>query len=222
MQLSIVVPMLNEADQLPDLLEHLSPLSRQGAEVILVDGGSSDDSVAMARAGGFQVIDNSPGRARQMNAGAWASMGDVLLFLHADTRLPEGAMMAIEQAMHRHKWGRFDVRIAGRSSTLRLVASLMNWRSRLSGIATGDQGIFVSRSVFNSIGGYPELPLMEDIDICRALKKIGKPACLRLRVLTSGRRWEQRGVWRTILLMWWLRWRYWLGAPVEEIAKAYR
>ncbi|HKU52504.1 MAG TPA: glycosyltransferase family 2 protein [Nitrospira sp.] len=140
MQLSIVVPMLNEADQLPDLLEHLSPLSRQGAEVIVVDGGSSDGSVAMARAGDFQVIESSPGRARQMNASARASMGDILLFLHADTRLPEGSMMAIEQAMHMHHWGRCDVRIAGRPSTLRLVASLMNWRSRLSSIATGDHG----------------------------------------------------------------------------------
>jgi len=222
MQLSIVVPMLNEADQLPDLLEHLSPLSSQGAEVIVVDGGSGDGSAAMVRAAGFHVIESSPGRARQMNVGARASRGDILLFLHADTRLPEGAMMAIEQAMHLHHWGRFDVRISGRPSTLRLVASLMNWRSRLSSIATGDHGIFVRRSVFDSLGGYPEEPLMEDIDICRALKRIGKPACLALRVSTSGRRWEQRGVWRTILLMWWLRWRHWLGAPVKEIAKAYR
>lgn len=222
MLISIVVPILNEAEQLSDLLGHLSTWSQMGAQVILVDGGSDDGSAEIARAAGFHIIQSLPGRARQMNAGAQTSTGDSLLFLHADTRLPDGAMTAIERAMRSYQWGRFDVHIVGRPFTLRLVAALMNWRSRLSSIATGDQGIFVRRSAFDSIGGYPEQPLMEDIEICRALKSIGKPACLRLRVSTSGRRWEQRGVWRTILLMWWLRWRYWRGTPVEDLAKAYR
>ncbi len=222
MKLSIVVPILNEAEQLPDLLGHLLPFAHLGAQIILVDGGSHDGSADMATAAGFAVIESPPGRAKQMNTGAHASTGEVLLFLHADTRLPDGAMLAIERAMRTHQWGRFDVHIVGRPLLLRLVAALMNWRSRLSGIATGDQGIFVRRCLFDDFGGYPEQPLMEDIDLCRRLKKIGKPACLRLRVFTSGRRWEQRGVWRTILLMWWLRWRYWQGTPVEDLAKAYR
>lgn len=222
MKLSIIVPMLNEASGLPDLCEHLVPLARAGAEVILVDGGSRDGSLAIARAAGFRVLKSAAGRARQMNAGAVQSSGDALLFLHADTRLPEGALIGVTQALRQRPWGRFDVRIAGKPQTLRLVAALMNWRSRLTGIATGDQALFMTRQAYAAVGGFPEQPLMEDIDICRALKTLGRPACLPLRVLTSGRRWEQRGVWRTIALMWWLRWRYWLGAPVEEVARAYR
>lgn len=222
MRLSIIVPMLNEAAGLPDLCEHLVPLARAGAEVILVDGGSRDGSVTIARAAGFRVLESAAGRAHQMNAGAAESSGAALLFLHADTRLPEGALIAVTQALRQRPWGRFDVRIAGKPQALRLVAALMNWRSRLSGIATGDQALFMTHQAFAAVGGFPEQPLMEDIAICRALKTVGRPACLPLRVLTSGRRWEQRGVWRTIALMWWLRWCYWLGAPVEDIARAYR
>lgn len=222
MKLSIIVPMLNEAAGLPDLCEHLVPLSRAGAEIIFVDGGSQDESAAIVHAAGFRVLTSPPGRARQMNAGAKQSNGDTLLFLHADTRLPEGALIAIAQALRQHRWGRFDVRIAGKPRTLRLVAALMNWRSRVTGIATGDQGLFMTSQAFKDVGGFPEQPLMEDIDICRVLKAKGSPACLRQQVVTSGRRWETRGVWRTIALMWWLRWRYWQGAPVEDIARAYR
>lgn len=222
MRLSTIVPMLNEAAGLPDLCEHLVPLGRAGVEIVFVDGGSQDGSEAVAQAMGFRVLASPPGRARQMNAGAAQSDGDALLFLHADTRLPEGALIAITEALRQHQWGRFDVRIAGKPWALRLVSALMNWRSRLSGIATGDQGLFMTRQAFEEVGGFPEQPLMEDIDICRALKAKGSPACLPLQVVTSGRRWETRGVWRTIALMWWLRWRYWLGAPVEDIARAYR
>ncbi|CAJ0723281.1 TIGR04283 family arsenosugar biosynthesis glycosyltransferase [Ralstonia pickettii] len=222
MKFSIVVPMLNESTGLPDLCEHLVPLARSGVEIIFVDGGSQDGSEAIAHAAGFRVLTSAAGRARQMNAGAAASSGDVLLFLHADTRLPPGAMIAISQTLRSHQWGRFDVRIAGKPMALRMVSALMNWRSRLSGIATGDQGLFMTRAAFEAVGGFADQPLMEDIDICRALKTRGKPACLALQVVTSGRRWEQRGVWRTIALMWWLRWRYWLGTPVEDIARAYR
>ncbi|MGQ0710440.1 MAG: TIGR04283 family arsenosugar biosynthesis glycosyltransferase [Rhodoferax sp.] len=222
MVLSIIVPMRNEAAQLPDLLAHLLPLVRQGTQLILVDGGSEDGSAAMARCAGFQVLDSAPGRARQMNAGAHASTGEALLFLHADTRLPDGALRAVEQALRDHPWGRFDVRISGRPWLLRVVSALMNGRSRLTGIATGDQALFMSRKAFDSVGGFSDQPLMEDIDMCVALKRLGAPACLRLRATTSGRRWEQRGVWRTVLLMWWLRWRYWWGASAQDIAKAYR
>ncbi|WP_434223250.1 TIGR04283 family arsenosugar biosynthesis glycosyltransferase [Sinimarinibacterium thermocellulolyticum] len=214
--------MLNEAAQLPSLLEHLLPFVRRGTEVVLVDGGSDDDSVALARAAGFTVLESAPGRARQMNLGARASRGEALLFLHADTRLPADALAAVDTALRHHVWGRFDVSIAGRSPLLPMVAMLMNLRSRLSGIATGDQAIFMTRRAFDAVGGFPDQPLMEDLAICQSLKRLGRPACLKLRVTTSGRRWDTRGVWRTIALMWWLRWRYWRGASPEALAKAYR
>ncbi len=232
MILSVVVPMLNEAAALPALLNHLRHLQAEGAEVVLVDGGSHDDSTSLARAAGFTVVEAERGRARQMNAGARHAHGDIVLFLHADTRLPEGAMQQVIQALapasspeaHRPAlvWGRFDVRISGRSPWLRVVARMMNLRSRLTGIATGDQAIFVQRGAFEACGGFPEQPLMEDIELSRRLKRLSRPACLRARALTSGRRWESRGVWRTIVLMWRLRLAYWLGASPESIAKAYR
>lgn len=232
MSLSVVVPMLNEAAALPALLNHLRHLQANGAEVVLVDGGSHDDSTSLARAAGFTVVEAERGRARQMNAGARHAHGDIVLFLHADTRLPDGAMHQVIQALapasspEAHSpapvWGRFDVRISGRSPWLRVVARMMNLRSRLTGIATGDQAIFVQRGAFEACGGFPEQPLMEDIELSRRLKRLSRPACLRARALTSGRRWESRGVWRTIVLMWRLRLAYWLGASPESIAKAYR
>ena len=158
-----------------------------------------------------------------MNAGAAKARGEVLLFLHADTRLPEGAdALVLEAVAQGAAWGRFDVRIEGRSALLRLVAALMNLRSRCSGIATGDQAIFVRADRFRRIGGYPDQPLMEDIELSRRLRAASPPRCLRQRVRTSGRRWESRGVWRTIVLMWWLRWRYWRGASPQALAEAYR
>ncbi len=220
--LAIVVPMLDEAATLPALLVHLAGWRARGCEVVLVDGGSRDDSVAMARAAGLRVVVAERGRARQMNAGAQACGGALLLFLHADTRLPEAADAMVRAALAVQAWGRFDVRIDGRPLMLRVVAALMNLRSRLSGIATGDQAIFVRREVFEALGGFPDQPLMEDIELSRRLLRVSRPACLRARVRTSGRRWEQRGVWRTILLMWRLRWAYWRGVPAERLAEAYR
>lgn len=224
MKLSIVVPVLNEATILPALLDHLLPLGRQGVEVILVDGGSEDGSAELARSAGFTVLQAARGRARQMNAGAAKATGDVLLFLHADTRLPAGASMLIEQALAagRSVWGRFDVCIEGKSGWFPVIAWLMNQRSRLTGIATGDQAIFVSRKAFAEVGGFPDQPLMEDVEISIRLKRLSPPACLRARVVTSGRRWETRGVWRTILLMWSLRLRYFLGTSPDVLARAYR
>lgn len=233
--ISIVVPMLNEAAALPALLGHLAGWRARGCEVVLVDGGSDDDSLAVARAAGFKVIATGRGRARQMNAGARSCSGAILLFLHADTRLPEAAdarvrtalagecpAPALRTAAATPAWGRFDVHIEGRPRMLRVVAALMNLRSRLTGIATGDQAIFVRRDVFAAVGGFPEQPLMEDIELSRRLLRVSRPACLRARVTTSGRRWEQRGVWRTIVLMWRLRWAYWRGVPPERLAEAYR
>ena len=220
--LAIVVPMVDEAATLPALLAHLAGWRARGCEVVLVDGGSRDDSVAMARAAGLRVVVAERGRARQMNAGAQACGGALLLFLHADTRLPEAADAMVRAALAVQAWGRFDVRIDGRPLMLRVVAALMNLRSRLSGIATGDQAIFVRREVFEAAGGFPDQPLMEDIELSRRLLRVSRPACLRARVRTSGRRWEQRGVWRTIALMWRLRWAYWRGVPAERLAEAYR
>jgi rSAM/selenodomain-associated transferase 2 len=193
---------------------------------VLADGGSSDSTPTLAQTWVDAVVDAPRGRALQMNAGAARARADVLLFLHADTRLPPLADVLVLQAVQRSDkgacWGRFDVRIEGRPRMLRVVAALMNLRSRASGIATGDQAIFITREAFERVGGFPEQALMEDIEISRRLKRLGRPACLRARVCTSGRRWEQRGVWRTIVLMWRLRWRYWRGESPARLAEAYR
>jgi rSAM/selenodomain-associated transferase 2 len=222
-KLSIIVPTLNEAAALADMLAALQPLRQRGHEVVVVDGGSHDGSAALARPLADTVLSAPRGRAKQMNAGAAAAGGRVLLFLHADTRLPLRADRLVQQAVAAGSlWGRFDVRIQGRQLTLRIVGALMNLRSRLSGIATGDQAIFVTREAFDSVGGFPMQPLMEDIELSRRLKRLGRPACLRERVCTSGRRWAQRGVWRTIFLMWQLRWRYWRGESAARLAQRYR
>lgn len=221
--LSIVMPVLNEADGIEHTLQALAPLRARGAEVIVADGGSRDATAARARPLCDHLLRTEPGRARQMNAGAAAARADALLFLHADTQLPEGADHLVRRALKAGTaWGRFDVRISGRPAMLRVVATLMNLRSRWTGIATGDQGLFMTRAAFERVGGFPDQPLMEDVELSRRLRAVGRPACLRARVTTSGRRWETRGVWRTIFLMWRLRWRYWRGAPAEALAEAYR
>jgi rSAM/selenodomain-associated transferase 2 len=224
MKLSIIVPMLDEAPALPDLLEHLLPLRRGGVEVILVDGGSADGGAAIATCAGFEVMRAERGRARQMNAGAAAASGDVLLFLHADTRLPDGAVPLIDAALAdgRHVWGRFDVAFDLRTRTMDATAFLMNLRSRLSGIATGDQALFMTRAAFDAVGGFPDQPLMEDVEITSRLCRRSRPACIRRPVLTSARRWQSRGPWRTILLMWRLRLAYWFGASPADLARQYR
>jgi rSAM/selenodomain-associated transferase 2 len=220
---SIVMPALDEAAGIAATLRALAPWRAAGDQLIVVDGGSLDDTAALARPLADAVLAGPRGRARQMNAGAAAAQGEWLLFLHADTRLPDGARAALEAAARAGaRWGRFDVRIVGASPWFPLIAALMNLRSRLTGIATGDQAIFVQRSLFMQLGGYADQPLMEDIELCRRLRRLARPACLRERVATSGRRWESRGVWRTVWLMWTLRWRYWRGAAPEDLARAYR
>jgi rSAM/selenodomain-associated transferase 2 len=222
--LSIVVPILNEQQQMPSLLAHLLPFRERGCEIIMVDGGSRDDSVRLASAGGYQVITSKKGRARQMNAGLAASHGDILLFLHADSRLPAAADELVLQTMaarDRAIWGRFDVSIVGAHAMLPVIAFCMNLRSRLSGIATGDQAIFVRRNALLALGGFADQALMEDIDLSARLRNMAWPLCLRPPVMTSGRRWEHHGVWRTIWLMWRLRLAYWLGADPAELAEQY-
>jgi rSAM/selenodomain-associated transferase 2 len=224
MVISIIVPVLNESTALPALLERLLPLQQQSCEVLLVDGGSVDDSVGLIEAAGFRVLQSEWGRARQMNAGAALATGDVLLFLHVDTELPYGAIACVHEALAngKQRWGRFDVRISGRHWMLPVIASMMNLRSRLTGIATGDQAMFVGRASFDAVGGFANLPLMEVIELSGRLRRITRPACIAHRVTTSGRRWETRGVWRTMVLMWCLRWNYWRGVAPELLARAYR
>lgn len=221
MRLSIILPTLDEAAGIVAALAPLQALRRAGNEVIVADGGSADGTPALAIPLADRVIHAPRGRARQMNAGAAAASGDALLFLHADTSLPEGAELCMAAALRDHAWGRFDVLIDGSSALLRVVAATMNQRSRLTGIATGDQAIFVRRTAFDAVGGYPDLPLMEDIALSKRLKRLGPPACLARKVTTSGRRWQRHGVCRTILLMWRLRFDYWRGVPAERLARRY-
>jgi rSAM/selenodomain-associated transferase 2 len=224
MRLSIVIPVLDEAQNLPELLARLVPLRACGTEIVVVDGGSRDDSPAIAERAGVTVVRAARGRACQMNAGAAAAGGDALLFLHADTALPPLADRLVTDALAAgpRVWGRFDVRIEGRPRMLRVVAAMMNLRSRLTGIATGDQAMFMTRQAFDAVGGFPDQPLMEDVAISARLGALSPPICLRQKVRTSGRRWETRGVWRTILLMWRLRWAWWRGTPAERLAERYR
>ncbi|WP_434984283.1 TIGR04283 family arsenosugar biosynthesis glycosyltransferase [Vreelandella zhaodongensis] len=221
-KLSVVIPMLNEAAGIEAALAALQPLRESGVEIIVVDGDSTDSSVALATPLADTLLTSSPGRARQMNLGAEHARSAALLFLHADTRLPEGGCKLISQALETHAWGRFDIHLEGKSRWLPLVSILMNLRSRLSGIATGDQGMFVRRGPFEAIGGFPTQPLMEDIELSKRLKALSPPACLRTKVISSGRRWDQFGAWKTIRLMWRLRYRYWRGVSATQLAKEYR
>jgi rSAM/selenodomain-associated transferase 2 len=223
MKLSVIIPALDEAAEIGACLQALAPLRGRGHEVIVVDGGSGDGTPALARALCDRVLAAPRGRASQMNAGARAASGDALVFLHADTRLPALADELILDALKDASWGRFDVTfdvtIGGSHPLLAVVACAMNLRSRLTGIATGDQAIFARRNAFP---GFPEIPLMEDIAFSKAMKRRGPPACLSARVTTSARRWERRGVLRTIVLMWRLRLMYFLGARPEDLARLYR
>jgi rSAM/selenodomain-associated transferase 2 len=219
LKLSIVMPVLDEAQGIGASLEALAPLRRRGHEVIVVDGGSTDGTPERAAPFCDRVVSSARGRGLQMNAGARHAVGDALLFLHADTRLPPESDVLVARALEHRAWGRFDVEIEGRHRLLKVVGCAMSLRSRLTGIATGDQAIFVRREAFS---GFPEIALMEDIAFSRGMKRRGAPACLHARVRTSGRRWEERGVLRTIVLMWKLRLLYFLGARPERLARLYQ
>ncbi|MCB1645194.1 MAG: TIGR04283 family arsenosugar biosynthesis glycosyltransferase [Pseudomonadales bacterium] len=217
-RVSIIIPVRNEAAVLPALLDQLQNV----AQVIVVDGGSTDETRALALAGGASVVDSEPGRAGQMNLGAAQATGDVLVFLHADTKLPADFLVQISHGIAAGAlWGRFDVRLSGTHPMFRVIAGMMNLRSRLTGICTGDQCLFVRRDVFNQVGGYPQIPLMEDIELSSRLRKLQRPCCIRSALVTSSRRWEAQGILRTILLMWKLRLKYFLGVPASKLVREY-
>jgi len=221
MNFSIIIPTLNEEKTIEPCLSALQPL-RSNCEIIIVDGGSTDNTIVIAGTLADKVVSSDKGRARQMNNGARYASGNVLIFLHADTSLPENALQLIQQKLNSsRKWGRFDIQLSGKHFMLKVIAQMMNWRSRLTRIATGDQVIFVTRLAFEKAGQYPEISLMEDIAICKALKKISPPICLKAKVISSGRRWERYGIYKTILLMWNIRLRYFFGADPQILAFLY-
>lgn len=219
---SVIIPCLNEGAIVAARLAALQGLRAGGCELILVDGGSRDGTATLGAPYVDRLFRSEPGRARQMNRGAAAAAGEVLWFLHLDTHPYPGAEQDLRHALgDREGWGRFDVRLSGGAAAFRLIETLMNARSRLTGIATGDQGIFVTRSLFLRVGGYPSIPLMEDIALSHSLKGHSRPLCLRGRLETSSRRWEERGIWRTVSLMWWLRLAYACGADPTGLAARY-
>ena len=223
--ISIIIPTLNEAATISVTLAALQSMRKRGHQLILVDGGSQDSTISIAEPLVDLVLRSSVGRATQMNAGAAAANGDLLWFLHADMRMAPDTDVLLTNTLYdsAKEWGRFDIRLSGNALSLRIIERMMNWRSRLSGIASGDQGIFINRDTFERIGGFSDMPLMEDIDISRRLKRAaGRPLCLSHKLITSSRRWEQHGVLPTIVLMWRLRLAYWLGASPADLARQYR
>lgn len=221
MKISIIIPVLNEETNLARLSDHLQTLA-QLHEIIIVDGGSRDNTLSVAYQLTDKVIVSHPGRAVQMNSGAEIASGEVLLFLHADTFLPEDGLQIISAlSSEKNVWGRFDVRLSGKRFVFRLIEALMNLRSCVTAIATGDQAIFIERNLFQHVGGFPEIALMEDIEISRRLKKIVKPLCIKQKVITSSRRWEKNGVVATVLLMWKLRLYYFFGMSPEKLKQLY-
>ncbi len=224
MSVSVIVPVWQEAEVIEDSLRALEPLRRAGHEVLVVDAGSPDGTANKAAPLCDRVISSDKGRAAQMNAGASSARGNLLLFLHADTQLPEQALGELRRFYDQSErgWGRFDVRLSRSRPMFRVIAWFMNQRSRLTGICTGDQALFVRRDVFEVLGGFREIPLMEDVEITSRLRLVSRPFCVRAPVVTDSRRWEQGGIWHTIFLMWRLRWRYWRGESPQSLVNFYR
>jgi len=222
MLISIIIPVLNEEKSIESLLQQLQEYRQQGHEVIVVDGGSVDKTVSFAEPLADNVIASAAGRAIQMNDGASHSKNEVLWFLHADTLIPEDAIKSIQQALNNKSWGRFNVRLSGTNILFRIIESMMNLRSCLTGMATGDQGIFVDKTLFNKVACFPNIPLMEDIVMSKKLNKFSRPVCVKEKLITSSRRWEKNGILSTVFLMWKLRLLFWLGVSANKIALQYK
>ena len=220
--ISIIIPALNEEQSIKALLQQLQTLRTQGHEVIVVDGGSHDETLSISKSFADKVIKSKTGRALQMNNGAMNANKNVLWFLHADTQIPDNAVEKIQQALNEKDWGRFNIKLSGSNMIFRLIESMINIRSCLTGIATGDQGIFVKKRLFESVGHYSILPLMEDVELSKKLKRLSSPACIKEKLITSSRRWEKKGIISTVLLMWRLRFLYWLGVNATTLAKQYK
>jgi len=219
---SIIIPVVNEAAILRHCLQQLSHWQQQGHEVIVVDGGSTDETSDISIEYADFSLESKSGRAHQMNVGAAQASGDIFIFLHADTRLPVNALDQINKNIKHHaQWGRFDIRFKARGLLFSLIATMMNFRSRITSVATGDQVIFVTRDAFEKVGGFPDIALMEDIALSKKLRAYSAPACISTKVISSARRWQKKGVWKTIWLMWTLRWRYWRGVCPNSLARDY-
>jgi rSAM/selenodomain-associated transferase 2 len=220
--LSIIIPTLNEVDIIERTLQCLAPLRQQGCELLVADGGSHDNTLTRIE----NLIDHgliaTKGRSLQMNAGAKLATGQWLLFLHADTQLPKDISCFLDFLQTtQSRWGFFCLRLSGPHFSFRIIEAAINIRSRLSSVATGDQCLFVRRDMFESLGGYPQIPLMEDVAMSKVLRKKSKPFCWRSPVMTSSRRWEQAGIAKTVLLMWRLRLAYFFGVSPQRLAKLY-
>ena len=219
---SIIIPVLNEESQIESVLQPLQPLRQRGWTIVVVDGGSVDDTVEKAKPLSTKVITSLPGRATQMNAGAKEASGEVLLFLHADTVLPEQFESEMASFVSSDKqWGRFDVRLSGNQLMFYVIAWFINTRSRLTQVSTGDQGLFFKRQFFHQLNGYAELPLMEDVELCKRSRVLSEPFFSACKVVTSSRKWETNGTWKTIWLMWCLRYAYYKGADPKELHRKY-
>ena len=223
MLVSIIIPAYNEEKNIREMLQRLQDFRAKGNEIIIADAGSHDNTTEIVRPLADKIIRCKKGRALQMNTAAKQARFDIFWFLHADTLVPADALELINSALqNNYEWGRFNIRLSGNALFFRIIENMINLRSRLTGIATGDQGIFVKRTSFYAVQGYKNIPLMEDIDISKKLKKISSPACLKQRLITSSRRWEEHGIIKTIILMWQLRLLYFLGVSADKLATKYR
>jgi rSAM/selenodomain-associated transferase 2 len=223
MPLSIIIPVLNESECIEKNLDRLQPLRSSGVELILVDGGSTDNTISLSEGKIDKLVQSEPGRAIQMNAGANVASKNILLFLHIDTQIPKDVITIIQQALKNStkKWGRFNVRLSGENVSFRVIEKFMNWRSCLTGIVTGDQTLLIERDMFNQVGGFPEIPLMEDVEFSKRMKHLSRPICLSEQVTTSSRRWETNGILRTVLMMWTFRLAYFFGVSPARLHKIY-
>ena len=222
LSVSIIIPTFNEANNIAMTLDNVSSLVEQGHECIVVDGGSSDETASICSAYPVTFLHSDKGRATQLNYGASHASNTVLVFLHADSLLPACAVMEINKRLgNKTSWGRFNVKFTGKHFLLKVIAALMNVRSCITGIATGDQAMFVFKDIFESVHGFPEISLMEDIALSKTLKQYSTPACIKQAVITSSRRWETNGYIKTILLMWKIRLLYFFGVPADKLAKMY-